>query len=76
MQEGTDDGTAIMIVGNKVDLYEEDSERPVTTQNGKKLAKVWIMHVFDNLTEYFGMSVELCLHDGVVQETYLATCVA
>lgn len=34
------------------------------------------MHVFDNLTEYFGMSVELCLHDGVVRETYLATCVA
>ena len=40
VQEGTDDGTAIMIVGNKVDLYEEDSERPVTTQNGKKLAEV------------------------------------
>lgn len=40
LQEGTDDGTAIMIVGNKVDLYEEDSERPVTTQNGKKLAEV------------------------------------
>ena len=76
LQEGTDDGTAIMIVGNKVDLYEEDSERPVTTQNGKKLAEVWIMLVFDNLTEYFGMTVELCLHDCVVQETYLVTCVA
>lgn len=34
------------------------------------------MLVFDNLTEYFGMTVELCLHDGVVQETYLVTCVA
>ena len=65
-----------MIVGNKVDLYEKDSERPVTTQNGKKLAEVWIMLVFDNLTEYFGITVELCLHDGVVQETYLVTCVA
>ena len=40
LQEGTDDGTAIMIVANKVDLFEEDSERPVTTQNGKKLAEV------------------------------------
>ena len=69
MQEGTDDGTAIMIVGNKVDLFEEDSERPVTTQNGKKLAEVWIMLVFGNFTDYFGMTVELCLHDGVVQET-------
>ena len=76
LQEGTDDGTAIMIVGNKVDLFEEDSERPVTTQNGKKLAEVLITPVLDNFPEYFGMTVELCLHDGVVQETYLVTCVA
>ena len=76
MQDGTDDGTAIMIVGNKIDLYEEDSERPVTTQDGKKLAEVWIMLVFDNLTEYFGMTVELCLHDGVVQGACLVTCAA
>lgn len=34
------------------------------------------MLVFNNLTEYFGMTVELCLHDCVVQETYLVTCVA
>ena len=34
------------------------------------------MLVFDNLTEYFGMTVELCLYDCVVQETYLVTCVA
>ena len=39
-QEGTDDGTAVMIVGNKTDLIEEDSERPVKSQDGKKLAEV------------------------------------
>ena len=30
-----------MIVGNKTDLLEEDSERPVKTQDGKKLAEVY-----------------------------------
>ena len=39
-QEGTDDGTAIMIVGNKTDLVEDDSERAVKSQDGKKLAEV------------------------------------
>lgn len=39
-QEGTDDGTAIMIVGNKVDLVEEDSQRAVQSKTGKKLAEV------------------------------------
>lgn len=40
-QEGTDDGTAIMIVGNKTDLVEEDSERAIKSQDGKKLAEVY-----------------------------------
>lgn len=40
-QEGTDDGTAIMIVGNKTDLVEDDSERAVQSQDGKKLAEVY-----------------------------------
>lgn len=39
-QEGTDDGTAIMIVGNKTDLVEDDSHRAVQSQEGKKLAEV------------------------------------
>ena len=34
------------------------------------------MLVFDNFADYFGMNVELCSHDGVVQETYLVTFVA
>ena len=34
------------------------------------------MLLFGNFTDYFGMTVELCLHDGVVQETYLVTFVA
>ena len=60
-----------MIVGNKVDLFEEDSERPVTTQNGKKLAEVLMTLVLDNFPEYFGMTVKLRLHDGVVQKLIL-----
>ncbi|KAJ7370588.1 activation of store-operated calcium channel [Desmophyllum pertusum] len=39
VEEGTDDGTAIMIVGNKIDLVEEDSGRAVHSQDGKKLAE-------------------------------------
>ena len=61
-----------MIVGNKVDLFEENSERPVTTQNGKKLAEVLMTLVLDNFPEYFGMTVKLRLHDGVVQKTYFS----
>ena len=34
------------------------------------------MLVFGNFTDYFGMTVKLCWHDGVVQETYLVTFVA
>lgn len=34
------------------------------------------MLVFGNFTDYFLMTVELCLHDGVVQETYVVTFVA
>ena len=29
-----------MIVGSKVDLIEDDSERPVKSQDGKRLAEV------------------------------------
>lgn len=39
VEEGTDDGTAIMIVGNKTDLVEDDSHRAVQSQEGKKLAE-------------------------------------
>ena len=39
-QEGTDEGTAIMIVGNKTDLIEDESGRPVKSQDGMKLAEV------------------------------------
>lgn len=39
VEEGTDDGTAIMIVGNKIDLVEDDSHRAVQSQEGKKLAE-------------------------------------
>ncbi|XP_020629963.1 uncharacterized protein LOC110067033 isoform X3 [Orbicella faveolata] len=39
VEEGTDDGTAVMIVGNKTDLVEDDSERAVKSQDGKKLAE-------------------------------------
>lgn len=39
VEEGTDDGTAIMIVGNKIDLVEDDTHRAVQSQEGKKLAE-------------------------------------
>lgn len=39
-QEGTDEGTAIMIVGNKTDLIEDENGRPVKSQDGMKLAEV------------------------------------
>lgn len=39
-QEGTDEGTAIMIVGNKTDLIEDENGRPVKSQDGRKLAEV------------------------------------
>ena len=39
-QEGTDEGTAIMIVGNKTDLVEDENGRPVKSQDGMKLAEV------------------------------------
>jgi len=53
LQEGTDDGTAIMIVGNKTDLIEEDSERPVKSQDGKKLAEVSQIVLYKRLDGYF-----------------------
>ena len=39
-QEGTDDGTAVMIVGNKIDLIQDDSDRAVRPQDGQRLAEV------------------------------------
>lgn len=39
VEEGTDEGTAIMIVGNKTDLIEDENGRPVKSQDGMKLAE-------------------------------------
>ncbi|XP_067052568.1 uncharacterized protein [Acropora muricata] len=39
VEEGTDEGTAIMIVGNKTDLIEDENGRPVKSQDGRKLAE-------------------------------------
>ena len=40
LQEGTEDGTVMVLVGNKTDLAEDDDNRVVKTKDGVKLADV------------------------------------
>ncbi|CAH1786196.1 unnamed protein product [Owenia fusiformis] len=44
VEEGTDEGTVLLLVGNKTDLSANDKVRPVKTKDGDNLA-----HEFDSL---------------------------
>ena len=39
-QDGCEEGTVLLLVGNKTDLSEEDEQRVVKTKDGAKLADV------------------------------------
>lgn len=40
IQEGVEEGTALVLVGNKTDLIEEQDRRAVKVKDGNKLAAV------------------------------------
>ena len=40
VQEGTDEGTIMMVIGNKMDLVDDEDRRPVKTKDGSWLADV------------------------------------
>ena len=42
-----------MVVGNKTDLVEEDSERAVQSKDGKKLAEVHCNLQYSDLPHYY-----------------------
>lgn len=42
VQDGVEDGTAVVIVGNKTDMCEGDDKRAVKTKDGQKITMVMI----------------------------------
>ena len=46
MQDGTEEGTVLLVVGNKMDLVANDGNRVVTSKDGIKLADVSHTHPY------------------------------
>ena len=46
VQDGTEEGTVLLVVGNKMDLVANDGNRVVTSKDGIKLADVSHTHPY------------------------------
>jgi GTPase SAR1 family protein len=52
VKEGVEEGTAMVVVGNKTDLIEEQDRRAVKTKDGKHLAAVRASHFVTALYKF------------------------
>ncbi|XP_068706469.1 uncharacterized protein [Montipora foliosa] len=62
VEEGTDEGTAIMIVGNKTDLLEDESGRPVKSEDGMKLAEDY-KALYSETSAKTGFNIKECMEE-------------
>lgn len=62
IQEGVEEGTALVLVGNKTDLIEEQDRRAVKVKDGNKLAAV----SFINTVTSVQLEYQECINFGYI----------